>query len=218
MSTAKRRTPGNRRKPAARGKKTTPKAVAMAACVAAGVLVPLGIGIGLLDSYGQRARARKADAIVILGARVNQNGRAGHGLQMRVLHALRLYQKGFAPKIICTGGVGENPPAEAQVAARILLDKGVPRDDILLENKSTSTWQNAANASLICRARGWRRVLIVSDPFHLWRAERNFRRCGVLASGAPVAREEWQLQPTRKFLWTAREAILVARDWCLRRV
>lgn len=195
-----------------RRKKPAKKVIAIIVLLAGGVLVPLGILIGFLDGYGLHQKPQKSDAIVVLGARVNENGGAGHGLEARVLHALRLYKKGFASRIICTGGVGDNPPAEAEVAAKILVQKGVPRTNIFVENKSTSTWENAVFAARICRAHGWKRVVVVSDPFHLWRAQRNFARNGIRTSGAPVAREQWQSQPLRKLFWTAREALLVVRD------
>ncbi len=174
--------------------------------------------MGFLDGYGQIDRTHKADAIVVLGAGVGPNGKAGKGLERRVLHAARLYKKGFAPHIIMTGGVGTNPPAEAEVAARLAISKGVPRAAIVLENKSTSTWENAANASVICKKRDWKSVLIVSDPFHLYRAQRNFEKCGMCAFSSPASPEIWRAQPLQKIFWTAREAVLVARDWALRRV
>lgn len=183
-----------------------------------GVVVGLGVLAGFLDGYGRVDRARKADAIVVLGAGVGPDGKAGKGLERRVLHAVRLYKKGFAPHIIMTGGVGTYPPAEAEVAARLAMQKGVPRGAIVLENKSTSTWENAAFAAAICKKHGWKNVLIVSDPFHLWRAQRNFQKCRMSASVSPVAPEMGRAQPLRNALWTVREAVLVARDWVLRRV
>lgn len=199
-------------------KKTVAKIVGIGAVLIGGALALLGALAGFLDGYGQANRARKADALVILGAQVRPDGKAGYGLQSRTLHALRLYKKGCAPHIICTGGVSDNPPAEAVVAAQVLLAHGVPRSAIVLEDKSTSTWENAVNAARICRRHGWKSVVVVSDPFHLWRAERNFARNGVLAWGAPVARAQWKAQPSRAFYWALREALLVTRDWCLRRV
>lgn len=193
-------------------------ALVVVALLAGGVLLPMAVLIGFLDGYGQQDRTQKADVIVVLGAQVRPDGSAGIGLRLRTLHALHLYRKGIAPKIICTGGVGDNPPAEAEVAAKLLMTKGVPRKDVVLENSSTSTWENAINAAKICKARHWKRVVVVSDPFHLWRAERNFRHQGVLAFGSPVAREQWQVRPLLRLFWTAREALLVARDWCLGRV
>jgi len=201
-----------------RSSKKPQKLLAVIAVIGGGVLLGLGILIGLIDGYGQNDRARPADAIVVLGAQVRPDGQAGKGLQMRVLHAVRLYKKGIAKKIITTGGVGDNPPAEAQVAADLAVKNGVPRADVVQENTSTSTWENATNATAICKKRGWKNVVVVSDPFHLWRAQRNFRKCGMNAAVSPAAAQQWQLQPARRLYWTAREAVLVARDWCLRRV
>ena len=183
-----------------------------------GVLLVLIVMVGFIDGYGQKNRAQKADAIVVLGARVRPDGQAGQGLRMRVLHAVRLYKKGFAPKIIMTGGVGDNPPSEARVSADLAVQNGVPREDIIEENKSTSTWENAAFASGICKKNHWKSVLIVSDPFHLWRARRNFERNGMRAFVSPVAVELWKSQPGRRLFWTSREAVLAVRDWCLRRI
>lgn len=181
-------------------------------------LIVTGTIVGALDGYGWVDRTRKADAIVILGAHVRSDGQPGLGLKMRTNHALQLYKKGYAKKIICTGGRGTYPPPEAEAAARVLRQRGVPPSDILLENQSTSTWENAAYASEICRAKGYKNVIIVSDPFHLWRAEHNFARCGIRGYGSPVAREMWKEQQARKIFWTTREALLVMRDWVLRRV
>ena len=198
--------------------KKSQKLLAVTAVLLGGALLVIGILVGFLDGYGQKNRARKSDAIVVLGACVRPDGKAGQGLKLRVLHAIRLYKKGFARKIIMTGGVGDNPPSEAKVAADLAVQNGVPREDILEENKSTSTWENAAYASAICKKRKWKSVLIVSDPFHLWRAQKNFQKCGMRASVSPVAVEQWKLQPARRLFWTTREAILSVRDWCLRRV
>jgi uncharacterized SAM-binding protein YcdF (DUF218 family) len=199
-------------------KKPRRKAFAIIALLATGTLVVLGVLVGFLESYGQENRAQKADAIVVLGAGVGPDGKAGKGLQRRVLHAVRLYKKGFAPRIIMTGGVGTYPPAEAEVAARLAMEKGVPRAAIVREEESTSTWENAANATQICKQRGWKNVLIVSDPFHLYRAQRNFQKCGLHATTSPAASEMWRAQPLQRIFWTTREAVLVMRDWVLRRV
>jgi uncharacterized SAM-binding protein YcdF (DUF218 family) len=124
----------------------------------------------------------------------------------------------MADHVICTGGVGDNPPSEASVAAGVLREQHVPSSAIVLEDKSTSTWQNATNAAHICKAHGWKRIVVASDPFHLWRAEANFRKQGIQAFGSPVAREQWRAQPLLNFFWTAREAVLVVRDWFMGRV
>ncbi|NIV30768.1 MAG: YdcF family protein, partial [Anaerolineae bacterium] len=60
--------------------------------------------IGLrINLTGARDRAQPADAIVILGARVQPNGQPGPDLAERTRHGVRLFQRGLAPYLICTG-------------------------------------------------------------------------------------------------------------------
>ncbi len=119
------------------------------------------------------APGERFDAIVVLGCRVLPSGRPSYALARRARHAARLYHAGHAPFVITTGGVGDFGPAEADVAAAVLLEEGVPERAILREDASTSTDENAAFA----RDRfGGRSVLVVSDSFHTLRARRVFAR------------------------------------------
>lgn len=59
--------------------------------------------------------------------------------------AAELYQQGYAPLVICAGGFGKRTQfdkPEAEVFKEILLRKGVPEKDILIENKSSNTGEN----------------------------------------------------------------------------
>ena len=167
-----------------------------------------------LDRWGQSDRAQKADAVVVLGAYVKPNGQASNALRNRALHAAHLYRRGFASHIITTGGMGDNPPEEALVSAAILQENGVPTNVISSETTSTSTWENAANAAQICRENGWTHVIIVSEPFHLWRATRNFQKQGLTTFSSPSIDRRVRFR-----LWmTAREVPAVLRDVFTRRV
>jgi uncharacterized SAM-binding protein YcdF (DUF218 family) len=174
------------------------------------LLPPLAFGLTmlLLDRYGQTDRARAAGAIVVLGAGVNAYGLPGPSLRARTLHAVELYKRGLAPKIIFTGGVGHNPPAESHVAAALAVRRGVPQSATLTEETSTTTWQNVGNAVALCRKHGIRDVIVVSDPYHLWRARRNFAAHGITAYPSPTRNRETWL----RVLMTARETFSVARD------
>lgn len=167
-----------------------------------------------LDRWGQSDRAQKADAIVVLGAYVRPNGEASPALRNRALHAAGLYKRGLASHIITTGGLGDNPPAEAVVSADVLKEQGIAASAISSEITSTSTWENAANAAQICRENGWTRVIIVSEPFHLWRATRNFQKQGLIAYPSPSIDHRVRFR-----LWmTTREVPAVLRDVFTRRV
>ena len=193
----------------AKSKPRVRKVITLTVSVAAFSVLALML---FLDRWGQRDRAQKADAIVVLGARVLPGGVAGPSLAGRARRAVELYRRGLAPKIITTGGIGDNPPAEARVAANILENAGVPPRDVLREETSISTWENAVNAAKICRAHGWKRVIVVSEPFHLFRARRNFEKCGLRAFTSPSPNRSWGL----RLKMTAREVVLVLRDLLIR--
>ncbi len=170
-----------------------------------------------IDRFGHRDSARSAEAIIVLGTRVLESGRASITLRERVLHAVDLQKRGLAPMIITTGGVGDHPPAEGEVAAQLAMKHGVSADQIFIENRSTTTRENLQFAAQICREHGWKRVIIVSQPFHLWRAARYASEFGLDAtvSGVPDANIDaiwWS-----RWRWTLREALGVVRDWLLNR-
>ncbi len=140
-----------------------------------------------LDLHGRGAPIRgTCDAIIVLGARVLPGGIPSGHLRRRVEAAVRLWREGVAPVVVFTGGVGRVPPSEAEVAARVAVELGVPAGALRLEDRSTSTEENAAFAK---RATGVSRVVVVTDSYHALRARRVFARhfevVGVSASLAP---------------------------------
>ena len=128
-----------------------------------------------LDVYGQRAAPVSGtwDAIVVAGCKVMPDGRPSPALERRVRRAVELWRAGRAPLLVFTGGVGVNPPAEAVVSAALARSLGVPESAIVREERSTTTAENARFAAEAVRAR---RILVVSDTYHVFRCERLFRR------------------------------------------
>lgn len=128
-----------------------------------------------LDRRGQRpAPGETFDAIVVLGCRVREDGRASPSLARRTQLAAELYAQGRAPRVVLTGGVGTYPPSEAAAAAVVAQEAGVPLDALVLEDRSTSTEENAREAATQIGADA--RVLLVTDAYHVFRAERVFAR------------------------------------------
>jgi uncharacterized SAM-binding protein YcdF (DUF218 family) len=110
-----------------------------------------------------------ADALIVLGAQVHRNGRPSAALRGRVRRAVALYHAGLAPRLVVTGGVGEAGIAEASVMQALAVAGGVPEWAVLIEPRATRTLESARAIGVIGRQAGWRSVIIVSDPFHLWR-------------------------------------------------
>jgi uncharacterized SAM-binding protein YcdF (DUF218 family) len=125
-----------------------------------------------------------ADAIIVLGAQVHRDGRPSAALRGRVQRAVALYHAGYAPRVIVTGGVGESGIAEAAVMEAIAVAHGVPMDAIVLEARATRTLESAQAVGALVRDAGWRSVIVVSDPFHLWRSVLLFRAEGLAVQTA----------------------------------
>ena len=86
--------------------------------------------------------------------------------------AAELYHQGYAPKILFTGGLGRNtegllPEPEAVRFARVAMDWGVPKEDILLEDKSANTKENIEFTRQLLEEQGipYDRILGVHQPF-----------------------------------------------------
>ncbi|HEX7593637.1 MAG TPA: YdcF family protein, partial [Anaerolineae bacterium] len=173
-------------------------------------LLFLAVLLFLYQQVDARAKidgARRTDAIIVLGSAVWQGERASPSLYARTQHAIALYRAGYAPALILCGGLGGNPPSEAEVMRRLAASAGVPADALLLDDQSHSTEENLANAKALMDARGWHSALIVSDPFHLLRAELIARDLGIDAYGSGASDSPTYTAPQLHAWYTAREAV-----------
>lgn len=83
----------------------------------------------------ERTALCPADIILIFGNRHCVNETAAEGA--------KLYHKGYAPKIIASGGRPiEDGISEAKTIKNALLKHGVRADDIIIESRSTNTQEN----------------------------------------------------------------------------
>lgn len=130
---------------------------------------------------GERGRtlAPSADAIVVLGARVRQ-GVPSWPLRCRAELGARLLLEGRAPLLVLSGGGDQGNRPEAEFAAEIARAAGAPDAALLLERESRSTHENALYTARLLLARDATRILLVTDPSHLFRACREFERAGFL--------------------------------------
>lgn len=170
------------------------------------VSIGLAASIAAIDAYGLVDRAQPADVIIVLGSQVNSGGRAGPSLARRADRATALYRQGYADRIICTGGfTSPGSVSEAQAACDRIVAAGVPREAMILEQRATSTEENAAFSAAIMREQGWRSAVIVSDGYHLLRAVWMFQRAGVEVYPSPAQAVAGPMNPVERFVREARE-------------
>lgn len=141
------------------------------ALIGAGVLAALlvvyvvGTFIQVWHASG-RDGARDAGAIVVLGA-AQYNGRPSPVLKNRLDHAYDLWDLGFAPIIVVTGGRQEGDTyTEATTGYNYLRDLGVPDSAIRKEVQGTTTYESLAAVARFLRTEGIDDVILVSGPAH----------------------------------------------------
>src|SRR5579871_1489178 len=139
--------------------------------------------------------ARPADVILVLGA-AEYRGRPSPVLEARLNHALFLYLKGLAPRILTTGGSGGDPTfTEGEVGRAYLSRHGVPSEAILVESEGTSTVHSTAAAAEIMRRTNLKSCIVVSDGYHIYRVKKMLEFQGMDVYGSPrpsEPRQDWR--------------------------
>jgi uncharacterized SAM-binding protein YcdF (DUF218 family) len=129
--------------------------------------------------------ARAADAIIVLGA-AEYRGRPSPVLEARLNHALWLYLKGMAPRIITTGGAGGDPVfTEGSVGRAYLAKRGVPAEAIIVEGEGESTAYSVTASAEIMERMNLHSAIVVSDGYHIYRVKKMLQSRGVKVYGSP---------------------------------
>ena len=103
----------------------------------------------------------------------------------RIMHTVQLYKEGLINKIVVSGGSGslltENVPSEAAQIKRVLLISGVPEQDILLEERSRNTYENALYTRELLEEKSipGKKLLLVTSAFHMRRSLGCFKNAGL---------------------------------------
>jgi uncharacterized SAM-binding protein YcdF (DUF218 family) len=154
------------------------------------VLAYFAVSTALVARWMGKDERPRADAIVVLGA-AQYDGRPSAIYQARLEHALDLWGDGVAPLLVFTGGKEPGDRfTEGGSGARWATEHGVPADAVLVEERSRTTYQNLAGARRLLERRdpggGRQRIVVVSDPFHMFRAVRQAADLGMDAYPSPT--------------------------------
>jgi uncharacterized SAM-binding protein YcdF (DUF218 family) len=129
---------------------------------------------------------RPVGAIVVLGA-AQYNGKPSPVLKARLRHALGLYQLGYAPVIVVTGGTASGDDvSEAEAGRRYLISEGVADSAVLMVPEGRNTDETMDALADWVRQAEKRDVLLVSDGFHMARLRVEARRHGLHAWTTPA--------------------------------
>jgi len=177
--------------------------------LAAAFVTALAITLAKILDYAETDARGPADAILVLGAAVYPGERPSPALYVRTETGVELYRQGYAQHLILSGGLGGYPPSEAEMMRRIAVGLGVPEGAILLEDQSHSTIANFENSARIMAEHGWQSALVVTDPYHIYRALRVGRDAGLVVYPVPAAASPTWTIPRLRVYYTLREAFAV---------
>lgn len=149
----------------------------------------------------------RADAIVVLGCALHR-GVPSPALERRLALAARAYDEGVARLVLACGGRVWQGRLEAD-AMRERLAVLIPQAELLSERRSLTTVENALCAAQLLRSRSVARVLLATCPWHLSRAEQNFRLVGFELVRAP---EPWLQGPSPSWSRALLERVAIVRD------
>jgi uncharacterized SAM-binding protein YcdF (DUF218 family) len=170
--------------------------------VLVGMLSLVILALTILNQ-ARKDEARPADAIVVLGA-AQWNGSPSTILKARLDHAYDLYASGYAPMIVLTGGTGPGDSySESEVSKAYLQKRGIPASAMRTVDGLTS-WQSLQEARA-SDLRDGEHVILVSDPFHMFRVKHMSEDLGLVAYTSPTRTSPIRPNTPTEYRYVARE-------------
>jgi uncharacterized SAM-binding protein YcdF (DUF218 family) len=162
------------------------------------------------------------DILIVPGAEQLGDGTMGVSTYWRTLYAVRAWRTGCCKRIVFSGGKMGYPASSslARSMADFAIGLGVPEQVILLEERASSTRENALFTAELLRLQPGSKVLMTSD-YHMFRCRRAFEQVGLRVRAVPVpdAGKRWNHWPSRsECIWTvggelAKLGYYRARGW-----
>jgi uncharacterized SAM-binding protein YcdF (DUF218 family) len=160
--------------------------IRLAGAVCLGVALAGGYATYRIWAQGQRDEERPAGAIVVMGA-AQYDGRPSRLFAARLDHAVALYFADVAPRLVVTGGKAEGDrTTEAAAGRAFAIERGVPPEDILIEDRSRTTLESIRGVATLLAANDITSAVFVSDRPHMLRVLRMAADEGITAWGSPT--------------------------------
>lgn len=128
----------------------------------------------------------KREAAIILGAALWDN-KPSPALIERLNKALTLYRQQKVDILILSGGLGsKDQQSEAQAMQTYLLAHGVPKEKMILEDRSHNTKANLANTAKLLQQKSIDSLYLVTHDYHMTRALLYAKAANLTVTPAPT--------------------------------
>ena len=131
-------------------------------------------------SIEEAATLTDVDCIIVLGCQVRPDGSLSDMLHDRLYRSVELYQAGVSKKLLVSGDHGHLDYNEVGAMKQFAIDNGFPSENVLMDHAGFSTYETMYRAKEIFQAR---KVVIVTQEYHLYRAVYIAKQLGMEAYG-----------------------------------
>lgn len=166
------------------------------------------VGGAAILTAEQAAELDGIDCIIVLGCQVKANGIPSDMLRDRLTRGIELYTLGAAPKLLMSGDHGRVEYDEVGTMKQYAIDAGIPSTDIFKDHAGFSTYETVYRAKEVFAAR---RVIIVTQEYHLYRALYIAEKLGLEAYGVPSDYHTYVGQSMRE----GREILARCKDFAI---
>ena len=154
----------------------------------------------------EEAASLNADCILVLGAGLRKDNSPSPILRERIDRGIGLYNSGAAPKLLMSGDHGRVGYNEVGVMKALAVEAGIPSEDVFMDHAGFSTYESLYRARDVFCAK---RVIIVSQKYHLYRALYIADQLGIEAYGVGADVQRFYGQTTREM----RESLARVKDF-----
>ena len=146
-----------------------------------------------LDAVAENTLKEKYDVAIVLGGLITYEEEHDlinfHEASDRLLHTLTMYENKRITKILISGGSGSlvEEILEADVLQKFLIEIGIPQKDILCENNSRNTYENALFTKKLLENKFRKgNYLLITSASHMRRSRACFEKLGLDIDIYPV--------------------------------
>ena len=154
----------------------------------------------------EAAELAGVDCVLVLGCGVREDGTPSHMLEDRLKQGVALYDLHASPKLLMSGDHGRVEYNEVGTMKEYAMEAGVPSEDVFMDHAGFSTYESLYRAKEIF---GVKKLIIVTQEYHLYRALYIAERLGLEAWGVASDYRTYWGQTTREI----REILARAKDF-----
>ncbi len=160
----------------------------------------------------EEASQENFDCVLVLGAGVWGDS-PSHMLEERLNKGIEVYKTGCTKRILMSGDHGREEYDEVNVMKDFAVDGGAIAEEVFMDHAGFSTYESMYRAKEVFQVK---KVVIVTQKYHLYRAVYNARKLGLDAYGVAADGQYNYSLPVRTYN-NSRESIARCKDfiWCI---